>query len=1085
MIVRRGVQSMLRSGKLSILMFLLISLLSLILTLGAGIFSCAEATLDSFEETYRTVGRIEYIGSDYPDETSADPYAKQAYESLDMESILHTDGIISAEKKHSYLGYTEGFKRFGANIPYKDYAVLIVQSPRSLPEEAIEVPVDGIPALEDICIITDAMTKDVTVRYHGIEETVPAFFYDSYNDAWSRITFENGIPVTSDIEKEDLPENYIEINRYRGTVTPHYSGQVSIDDHEIPHYIYNSLQDSWAQEVYAVTEYTCILKDALYSRNEERHILIRLKTGILPEELDSKRTYAVHGSFIDAETSNLVFEVREFRDDETNPIHALDETGTESLKGTPFEEAADFYRYANNYLNVHESSDISLLEEFHQGWLTLESGRFPKEKEDGVCVIDHILADQLQLSVGDQLPLKALQSSADDIYFITGTEETVNYEITGICSQNNDYRGEVFISSSHPKETEFFGSSLGWIRFDNASAASAAETIRSTLGDHVRLTLYDQGYETNSMPLKALQTTSLIITLISSLTALTVLILFAFLAIYRRRDTISVLHQLGLKRSGIAVWMLSGILTIVLAGSLTGCALGSVLMRMILSLTLDGTSSFYAADTRYSSAVTGLVKTIEPVYPSSILILLICTAAVTAASFLLSLLFLIPAMNQNRPSRGKLRLKVPEDTTSLKGNGILRYGRIGFERGGSRSAAVILSVFALSLLLCGFSALSSGWQDELEELYDSSEITGSIVSLNGRYSTGLVISEDTVRRFNQSGLISEFHVAFDQAHYWLADEIPLFAPTSYGEESRQAWIGQQPSMIFVDSLQAAQDFFYSDAAVTWIEGYDETVLGKSLGTIYSYIAEDKPFPALVPDRWLREHNWKAGDVITVMMSGDTPADLLVAGTYSQVSSKANIYLPLCAVYDPADLLKEKEQDNMPWHMNSEQIFTSGVFRLKSAHVLKEFKDFLQKNRYSQVNQPAYDRTTVLIQDASFLDTLGTLSRHIAFADIIYPVLMGFTILAGFLISWLMINGRRMDFAVMKGLGTGKRKVFMIFFLEQAWAALIGLWPVLILSFFIGSPWIIGFFGLSWLMGTAWAVHVVSKENLMVLLSEKE
>jgi hypothetical protein len=64
-------------------------------------------------------------------------------------------------------------------------------------------------------------------------------------------------------------------------------------------------------------------------------------------------------------------------------------------------------------------------------------------------------------------------------------------------------------------------------------------------------------------------------------------------------------------------------------------------------------------------------------------------------------------------------------------------------------------------------------------------------------------------------------------------------------------------------------------------------------------------------------------------------------------------------------------------------------------------------------------------------------------------------------------------------------VFMIFFLEQAWAALIGLLPVLILSFFIGSPWIIGFFGLSWLMGTAWAVHVVSKENLMVLLSEKE
>ena len=104
---------------------------------------------------------------------------------------------------------------------------------------------------------------------------------------------------------------------------------------------------------------------------------------------------------------------------------------------------------------------------------------------------------------------------------------------------------------------------------------------------------------------------------------------------------------------------------------------------------------------------------------------------------------------------------------------------------------------------------------------------------------------------------------------------------------------------------------------------------------------------------------------------------------------------------------------------------------------------------------------------------------------IYPVLMGFTVLTGFLISWLMINGRRMDFAVMKGLGTGRMKIFLIFFLEQAYAALTGILPVLILSFFISKPVIILLFAVSYLLGTALSIQLASRENLMVLLSEKE
>ena len=127
----------------------------------------------------------------------------------------------------------------------------------------------------------------------------------------------------------------------------------------------------------------------------------------------------------------------------------------------------------------------------------------------------------------------------------------------------------------------------------------------------------------------------------------------------------------------------------------------------------------------------------------------------------------------------------------------------------------------------------------------------------------------------------------------------------------------------------------------------------------------------------------------------------------------------------------------------------------------------------------------MMDDAAFLDTLSSLNRQIAFADIIYPVLMAFTVFTGFIISWLMINGRRMDFAVMKGLGTDSRKVFILFFIEQAACALSGILPAFILSFVIKDPLIIILFTAAYLLGTAVSIWLIMKENLLVLLSYRE
>lgn len=1090
MIIRNGIRSILRAKKLCLLFLILTGILSLVLSLGLSVYGTAAGTLASFRNTYRSVGRLEFIGSEYPDEKAFDPYAREAWNQLDPVLLEENEGVIFGEKKNFTLGYTEAFKRHRGEIPYKDYGILLLTGIHPLDEELIDIPLDEIPDFPDTYAVTDAVTHGVTLYSEGSVREIPALTYDRGSGTYTRIIFENGEYSQQSYNWDEVPAEAVFIfNDINGTRTE-YRGLSKLNDRDLPRYVYDPRSGKYAEQIYKVSEYTAVFSDALYSRREQRKILIRLNTGSLEFEPEEKRQYAVHGSFIDGGTANLVFEVRQFPDGSDLPI--MDVTGMEreDLLNTVFGQYADYYNNANNSLNVYSSRDVSLLEPFHQGWLSLEEGRFPEEYEDGVCVIDRSLASQLNLSPGSRLPLSFLTSASDDIYRIKDASEPKEYEIIGITADNNEYHGEVFISQKEPFDTEFFGCQTGYVLFDNEKARSASEMIRSSLYEGERITLYDQGYETNSQPLKALRTASLVVTLIASLAAAASLVLFAFLYIYRQKETIETLRSLGLSNGKTRIWMLSGVLLIVLAGSFFGCLAGALLQSLIISLTLKGTSGLYASDLRYSEAAAGLNKSAEIITPDPFSISLICILSILLGALILSLLFLELAMRNAGAVKGYRKISVPDMKTSTAGNGVIRYGMIGFERGGSRSAAVILICFTLSLLLCGFAAVDTKRHQELEDLYENTEITGSIVSLNGRYSTDLVISENLVRKFNRSGLLESFHVAYGRNRWWLDSEMPYFADTTFGAESREAWISKQARLIFTDSIDAAEDFFYTPASIRWSEGYDESFLSDDYSLLNTYFTLDKTtgervmseaIPALIPQNRLSEAISENGEITIVTESGTLR--LKPAGIYNETVSKPGIYLPLSLFYDLRNLYEEP--DESPSWLRPEMIFTAGRFRLNSAHQLTAFKDFLEQNRYSQVNAPSFDRSTVLIHDAAFLDTLSTLTRHLAFIQTVYPVLMVFTILIGFLISWLMINGRRMDFALMKGLGAQRSKVFMIFFTEQAYAALLGILPVLILSFFISKPVVIMLFAMSYLAGTALSIHLVSKENLMVLLSQKE
>ena len=1080
MVIRNGIRSILRSGKLCFLFFLLTAAVSLLLVSGSGIYVSSSAQLASFSETYQTVGRIEYIGSEYPDENALDPYAEEAYGQLSLNELEKTAGVLRAEKKNIVKGYTEGFHRYKSQIPYKNYGVLILTSVHSPTMQEETVYLDDVPEFPDTYTLKDDVTGTVTFCHDGRAEEIPCFIYDSMTQTYTRILFGDGVYHEEEYTEAELP-----VNRYiRSSISSQpvltYYGDLNPEDPGIPHYVYDRNTNRYSTTVSRMSGYIAYLSDALYSRTNDRNVLIHLRTGEVPFTAEEGRTYAVHGSFVDGNTSNLVFEIRPFENNDTLPIADITGMERESLKETVFGEYADFYEEQNNYLNISFSQDISLLEPFHQGYLVLKEGRYPKKGEDNVCVIDGLLAGQLNLKPGDTLPLH-----------LNGTEES--FVITGITEENQDYEGEVFAVSKNAHVSSFSGYQLGYVQFDNEKASSASEKVRELLPEGCRLTVYDQGYESNSQPLKALRLTSLIIMGISLTAAISILILFAFLYVYRQAETADTLRRLGCDSKEVRLWMGSGCCTVAAAGSLCGSIAAALCRTGMIRYMVSAAKTAYGTDTRYSEAAVGLIKKSETVIPGALPEVILCIVFCTLLSYLLSCLFLRLSERNGSLLKGN-RMTVPGNTLAGKGNTVLRYGITGFIRGGKRTRAVILITMVLAGVLCGFSSLKGSWQNDLDALYQNTQIRGSVISLNGRYLRDLAIPESFVRKLNHSGNLKELHVSYSHLHYWVDGEMPLFSSTSFGEESRDAWISKQPKLVFTDVLRNSEDFLYQEPVISWEEGADESLFQKEYPLVSGKTVLDEKtgrevsdtvYPAVVSDAWARGHGTGCGEDTVIMTEYGLPLRIHIAGTYAKTGAKANIYLPLAAVFELKYLSEDRETVNTPYYRTMEQYFTSCGFVLDSAVSLKQFKDYLSSIGCSAVNQPESERIAVVLYDSAFLDTLGSLERHIRFMDMLMPLMMGLTVLAGFLISWLMINGRRMDFAVMKGLGADGFTVFMIFFMEQAAAAAAGILPVLLVSLLSGGTLLLIGFGLSYLLGTACAILLAGRENLMVLLSEKE
>ena len=870
------------------------------------------------------------------------------------------------------------------------------------------------------------------------------------------------------------------------------------------------------------TMYSARILQTLYNQ-ETRGSMFMVDVGntaFVPEEGAS---YLLHGVFADSGSSNPTLSLVDFDSGEP-AFYKVSGEDDPAFTDSIFTQMARYYANANNYVRITASDAPFGLEVFHQGILTLAQGRFWEAGETGVCVIDGKMAGQMGLKPGDEIHVNLYDSREDDRFGVSenGTEKT--WTVVGITSLSNDWAGRIWVSQGEGGFSQpLFGFRLGVAVLDNGKARQAVDQIREMMPEGTSVTLYDQGYFSAAQPFEAMKTTALAVAAASACAAFAVLVLFASLFVGHQRETVEILRSLGTPSAKLRLWLIAGSALIAAAAVILGAVLGRILTGGMIRWALDVAQKLYSIDQRYSESVMG--TTITPVEMTQIPVwpAFVSGLAVFVAALMFCLLFLSQALSRFEPKRGKEKVRIPRGKTSLGGRGVLRYAFVFCRRGGVRSvivagASAVLTIF-LGVLIC----VSQGWQSQMDSLYDTAHIAGRATSTNGRQSVNLMINGDNVRLLARSGYLKNIGVSLNW-HYWFLQDMPPFGQGGFAEETKRNWISRQPTITALNTLLAAPDFFYDEeVAVEWLEGWNEDFLMSDeyypVDASISYSTEGvgvewETYPCVAGKNFLNARNLSLGDVFTVYFQMNSfygarleiPIDLKVVGACTENDTE-DIYVPLAFAISPGyfaadrtsatDDASDVEADGAQAYWESEGLeyylckmtnFSTCRFILDSARDLDAFRDYLADNGVSQAGILGSNRLTIVLADQSFVEAVGGLGRLISFCGILFPALFGAVCLLGFVISWLMVGSRRMEFAVLRGLGTSGLRVFFIFFAEQALLCLsgsvIGALVVTVTGTLSGWIGAVGFF-LCYLAGCALSVILAARVRLMVLLSEKE
>ncbi|MCB2214091.1 ABC transporter permease [bacterium] len=126
MLIRNSLLSLVRTKGKTILFALLIFALTLTLSLGVSVWASIRQFLDDADDFYTTIGLIEYIGKNYPQDNVLDSDMAEALADLDLTVVENDPATLLWDSSARYYGYVEGFKRDDKSTEVRNPSLFII-----------------------------------------------------------------------------------------------------------------------------------------------------------------------------------------------------------------------------------------------------------------------------------------------------------------------------------------------------------------------------------------------------------------------------------------------------------------------------------------------------------------------------------------------------------------------------------------------------------------------------------------------------------------------------------------------------------------------------------------------------------------------------------------------------------------------------------------------------------------------------------------------------------------------------------------------------------------------------------------------
>ncbi len=381
-----------------------------------------------------------------------------------------------------------------------------------------------------------------------------------------------------------------------------------------------------------------------------------------------------------------------------------------------------------------------------------------------------------------------------------------------------------------------------------------------------------------------------------------------------------------------------------------------------------------------------------------------------------------------------------------------------------RAIAVLLFAAVISMIICALHASNEAELQNYEEMWQSVPVTVTVTDPTGTLPEPTVISTWVVDLFSGEEPVKFYDVSAAN-DYKEASQIKPKEPSaeiSLAEYLKDIQIRMQQKINTVNGQVFGSHYLYGITSLTcdkrllpeygstiiWDEGYDEGIFA------------GEELVCIIPEGMTEYYDNGGGEVV-LNFHNSTTTVIMVDGV-PQISRNEVNYpctLKIVGTYTGGDELSVYCSVPIVKHINSQlssryyyDVICYVSATLSDNRRLEEFREkasycFLEPSPnaeqvpwgfYANVEYNDYYKYALDINDDNLFDLSAILEDSIKFNRTVTVFVVILSVVAGFLVGFLMVRRRKRDIMLMRMVGESNARVYVGFVLEQMICIILGI-----------------------------------------------